>query len=232
MNRLAPSVLLLLLAVTAAALAASEDDPVLWPERERAFVLDGPGLLLDEERGEAILASSGEERTRLIDEFLAADPIPETSANELVEGIERRRRLAQSQYPTFLDDRARVLFLRGEPLERVVVECGQTFVPLEIWTYPETEVVNQVVFFRPNPDVPYRLWRPLLSKRVLYNSEMEYYLMQWEELGGRRIAKRFDLQTCDETPLVDDATGAISLALRSIRNSCLNSSQSQSATSF
>lgn len=224
-----------LLAAIVPAAAASEDDPVLWPERERVFLLDGPGLLLSAEQRDAILGARGVERTRLIDEFLDQDPIPETSENELSEGIERRRRLAQSQYPTYLDDRTRALFLHGEPLEKVVIECGQTFVPLEIWTYEErrrrprvqvTDTVNgevkrdvsvpifggkpevgQVLFYRPAFDEPYRMWRPLMSKRVLYNSDMEYFLMQWEELGGRRIAKRFDLQTCDETPLVDDATG-------------------------
>lgn len=214
--------------------AAPEDDPVLWPERERTFFLDGAGLLLDEEARDQILAAHGVERTRLIDEFLDRDPIPETPQNELVEGIERRRRLARTRYPTFLDDRARVLFLHGEPLEKVVVECGQTFLPLEIWTYEErpwrprvrattivgdreksTSIpllptkpgVTRVVFFRPSPEVPYRIWLPFMSKRALYNSEMEYYLLQWEELGARRVGKRFDLRTCDETPLVDKATG-------------------------
>ena len=194
-------------AAAAATAAAAEDDPVLWPERERVFFLDGAGLLLAEDARDEILGARGTERARLIDEFLDRDPVPETRENELIEGIERRRRLAQTQYPTFLDDRARVLFLHGEPLERAVVECGQTFVPIEIWTYED----RPVVFFRPDPDAPFRIWLPLLSKRVLYNSEMEYYLMQWEELGGRRIAKRFDLQTCDETPLVDEATGIAGL---------------------
>ena len=207
MRRIFATALLLLLGGGATRAAVGEDDPVLWPERERIFLLDGPGLLLSDEERADILGARGEGRTRLIDAFLDRDPIPETPENELVEGIDRRRRLAQSQYPTFLDDRARALFLHGAPISTQVVECGQTFVPLEIWTYPESAGVTQVVFYRANLDAPYRLWKPLESKRVLYNSEMEYFLLQWEELGGRRIAKRFDLQTCDETPLVDDATG-------------------------
>ena len=87
------SAVLLLLATAGLAAAATEDDPVLWPERERAFLLDGPGLLLDDEERDAILGSRGAERTRLIDGFLDRDPIPATPENELVEGIERRRRL-------------------------------------------------------------------------------------------------------------------------------------------
>ena len=65
----------------------------------------------------------------------------------------------------------------------------------------------RLVFYKPGPGVPYRLWLPLDSKRVLYISEMEYYLEQYEELRGRIRGKRFDLQTCPDTKKVDDATG-------------------------
>ena len=40
-----------------------------------------------------------------------------------------------SEVQTFLDDRARMLFLQGEPTERLPIRCDQTFKPLEIWWY-------------------------------------------------------------------------------------------------
>jgi Ca-activated chloride channel family protein len=197
------------IAVAAVVIAASPigDSPVLWPENEREFVLDGPGLLLSQEARQELLGLASEERRRVIDEFLAQDPIEETEINELRVGIERRRRLAISEASTFLDDRARALFLHGPPIDRTKVECGATFVPLEVWTVSAAVSSRRLVFYRPEATQPYRLWIPLDSKRALYTSEMEYWLEQYEELRSRIRSKRFDLITCSETKLIDEVTG-------------------------
>src|SRR5262249_49496048 len=55
--------------------------------------------------------------------------------------------------------------------------------------------------------VPYHLWVPSDSKRVLFTPQMEYWLQQWEELHGKIGAERFDLQVCKEAVKVDEATG-------------------------
>ncbi len=199
------------LAVAGAALAGEGDAAVLWPEAQREFLLDGGGLLLDGEAREALVAAPAAERERRIETFLGLDPIPETPENELRTGIERRRRLVRQEFLSFFDDRARVLFLQGQPTERKVVECGQTFNPLEVWTYLEGESSRRILFYRPAVGRPFRLWLPLDSKRALYNHEMEYWLEQWESLRGRLIARRFDLQICPEASLVDDVTGVAGL---------------------
>ncbi len=199
------------LALGGAAGAAPEDTPVLWPETQREFLLDGPGLLLDREAREALIAAEPAERERRIRDFLDRDPFPETPENELRAGIERRRRLVRREFLSFRDDRARTLFLHGAPEERRVVECGQTFNPLEVWTLREGERTVRILFYRPAVGRPFRLWLPLDSKRALYNSEMEYWLEQWESLRGRIIARRFDLQICPEASLVDDVTGVAGL---------------------
>jgi len=188
-------------------MAAGEDDPVLWPERQREFLQDGAGFLLTDEQREELLATTAEEREAWIAEFMARDPDPETAANELEVAIRERRGLVAAGFLTYLDDRARVLFLNGPPDEKQVVECGQTFRPLEIWSYGEKPSLRQLVFYRAEDGKPYQLWRPLESKRVLYTSEMQYWLEQWEEIRQFVRVKRFDLKTCDETGLVDDATG-------------------------
>ena len=191
----------------AAAEANTGDDPVLWPERDREFFSDGPGLLLTREQRDKLVARPQAERKSWIDTFLDADPIPETPDNELVEAISRRRRLVFSEFNTFLDDRARALFLHGTPSERRQVECGQTFQPIEVWTYPETVSRYQLLFYRRGPEGPHRLWIPLDSKIALYNKDMAYWLQQFEELRGRIRGKRFDIKACKDAVFIDKVTG-------------------------
>jgi len=187
--------------------ADSEEEVFLWPEADRAFWQDGPGLLLTDEEREALFAMTESERTSWIEAFVATDPDPSTPVNELAEGIRRRTELVRLDYLSPREDRARVMFLNGPPASRFELECGQTFVALEIWTYGQGQTAQELVFYKPGPGVPYRLWLPLDSKRVLYTSEMEYYLEQYEELRGRIRGKRFDLQACPDTKKVDAATG-------------------------
>ena len=67
-------------------LTGEDPRPVLWPEPQRAFFQDGPGLLLTPEQAEELLALDEAGRDAFIERFLA-DPV-------LREGIERRKRLA------------------------------------------------------------------------------------------------------------------------------------------
>lgn len=182
-------------------------DPLLWPEPQRAFLQDGPGLLLKPEQREQLLGLDEAGRARRIEELLE-DPLPATPANELREGIERRRRLALADFASWSDGRAQLLFLNGPPAERFSVDCGTAFKPLEIWTYRSgagtEEVERQIVVFQPAADQPFRAWAPSDSKRVLYTPWMENWLEQWEQFGGR--VKRFDLQICKDARRVDRAT--------------------------
>lgn len=115
-----------------------EEQSYFWPEPQRAFLHDGPGLLLTESQRDELLSLDEEGRDRLIEEFLT-DPDPETPENELREAIARRQRLVQQELESPSDIRAQVLFLNGRPDRRLLVECGMAFVPLEIWIYRETE---------------------------------------------------------------------------------------------
>lgn len=215
-----PSLLVagVVLAAVAVSQGAEEPDPTLWPEAQRAFFQDGPALLLSEPRRQELQVASEAERQRLIEAFLSRDPIPETPANELAAGIERRKRLAAQEFLSPRDVRAQLLFLNGRPDERLLIDCGVAFVPIEIWTWgdpkaepaPGVPPTGRVLVFQPGPEEGWRVWIPLDSKRALYTSEMEYWLEQWEELGGAGLlrARRFDLQTCgDEAKAVDAATG-------------------------
>ncbi len=212
-----------LLAVTSLlilpAVAHSEDlggDPSLWPEPQRSFFQDGPGLLLTAEQRTEVRTLNPDARERAIQDFLEDDPIPETPANELTEAVDRRRRLADAEYPSPSDVRWQLVFLNGKPLEKMIIDCGQSFKPMEIWTYPSRGVdpatgkpqERLLIVYRPGAGEPFRLWIPSDSKRVLYIPQMEYWLMQWEELRGRIQAVRFDIQTCRESALkIDKASG-------------------------
>ena len=111
------------------------DLPLLWPEDQRFFLQDGPGLLLSANQVEDLVNQDTIGREKFIVGFLNNDPIPETEDNELLEGIRRRRALVDQEFPSYLDVRAKLLFLHGRPDVRTVVDCAETFKPLEIWSY-------------------------------------------------------------------------------------------------
>ena len=188
-------------------------DPLTWSEAQRAFWQDGPGLLLTREQRAEFLGLEGAGRERFIQEFLDRDPIPETPANELRDGIARRQRLAALEFLSPLEVRSQLLFLNGPPAKREPIDCGIVFEPTEIWTYHQgadregKPVERQLVVFKPSKVEPWKLWLPADSKRALYTAQMEYWLEQWEELRSRYQARRFDLQNCEEAKDVDEATG-------------------------
>lgn len=186
--------------------AAQSDDPLKWPEAQRAFFQDGPALLLTPEQRAELAALDEAGRDEWIRDFLA-------SVDQLEEGIDRRRRLGLADYASPLDVRAQILFLNGPPAERKVIDCGFVFEPLEIWTYHEGRSKDgkpnekQLVVYKPSPSEPWKLWLPTDSKKALYTDVMEYWMLQWEELRGRFYIKRIDVLNCDETLEVDEATG-------------------------
>lgn len=225
-NRLAPALLLLaaLLPAPGAVRGQTEGaaptpptDPLLWPEPERAFLQDGPGLLLPESERQRLMAADPATRAELIREFLSRDPIPGTSANELALGIAKRQQLAASEFLSPRDVRAQLLFLNGKPADRQKIDCGTAFNPMEIWTYRAAPLPGapadakpkegKAIVFQPAAGEPWRMWNLFDSKRVLYTDQMGYWLDQWEEAGRGVGVRRFDLQVCKEARLIDAATG-------------------------
>ncbi len=114
----------------------ADNDPTLWPEADRSFFQDGPGLLLTPEQRTELVSLNPEARTKWIEDFMDRDPIPETKGNELRQGIGKRMTLATDQFLSPRDVRAQILFLNGMPKDRVIVDCAAVFKPLEVWYYP------------------------------------------------------------------------------------------------
>lgn len=180
--------------------------PLLWPEEQRAFLQDGPGLLLSTNQLNDLLDLDVIGREEMIVRYLSEDPDPATPENELQEAIRRRAALATQEFSSFFDHRARLLFLHGKPRTRELIDCAETFKPLELWTYADSPW--PLVLYREKPGEYFKLWLPIDSKRRLYNPEMEYWLEQWEELRGRISGgKRFDRTICEDSEKVDLATG-------------------------
>lgn len=191
--------LLLSLAGDARAVEAAPDLPL--PALDQ-LAFDGVGLLVDEAQRGALAAPAADERARAVAALLA-DPDPATPANELLEGVRRRRALMLASSLTTTDVRARLLFLHGRPDALQTVDCSAVFQPIEIWTYGS----QRVVIYQPSPTRPYRLWAPVDGKSALYTHEMAGWLEDWEELAGRFSGKRIDLRLCAAAPLVDAAVG-------------------------
>ena len=217
-SRLGPvcvAVLLVLpLLVPSQALAATDSNtrPELWPQDQREFFFDGPAFLLDKAEREQLLSATVEERAQFIEAFLARDPDTATPNNELAEAIEKRRALVRSKFVTFLDERAKLLFLHGAPDELEYVDCDQVFRPLEIWGYGPEESRQYLLLYRPGVDDQFKLWLPLDSKRALYADEMEYWLDQYEELRRFLSGRRFDKQLCRQARRVDRISGVDGLS--------------------
>jgi Ca-activated chloride channel homolog len=185
---------------------AADSNPTLWPEPQRAFFQDGPALLLSPQERETLRGLDEAGRERFIRDFLDRDPLPETQENELRAGIERRQRLVAHELPSPQDARAQLLFLRGRPAKRLVLDCAAAFKPLEIWSYPGPNgVPEELILYRPSAGEPFRLWLPIDSKRALYTSEMEFWLFQWDEAPPGK--KRIDRFFCPDSERVDRVTG-------------------------
>ncbi len=187
-------------------MASGVSDPVLWPEPQRAFLQDGPGLLLSPDQRRELLEMDEPGRAAFMASFLANPGLA-----GLAEGIERRARLAFDELPP-TDARAQLLFLLGKPDSTMVTDCGSTFRPLELWTYGAAPDLRRFVLYRPSPDEPFRVWLPIDSKQALYTPEMACWLYQWVAvgMGGKRIDRRF----CPQSKEVDEVTGIDGLRSR------------------
>ena len=198
-----PTVLLAL--VLAPATGSAQLVPLA--EEVRRFVEGGGALLLPAEERERLREAAAPEREAAYLRFRALDPDPTSAENELAAAVARRRELVLASGLSPQDERGELLFLRGRPAERIVIDCAAAFRPLELWRYGAEAGARTLVVAQPTPGAHFTAWRPSHSKRQLYTPELEYLLEQFEELRGRISGKRPDRLFCDQSEKVDDATG-------------------------
>lgn len=193
----------------AAGLPAAAAPPTLSDD-QRAFFFEGAGWLLPDDERDVELAKDEAARAEFIANFAERAGV---SREDWEGALARRHHLARSEFLSPLDIRYRLLFVNGPPTERLIVDCGQVFVPLEIWSWrppgaKEDDDREAVVVYQSGPGLPWRLWLPFDGKRPLYLDDMGYLMDQWYEGNGRLFrAQRFDLQLCQKTYRVDFVTG-------------------------
>jgi Ca-activated chloride channel family protein len=187
-----------------------------WAEPQRAFLQDGPGLLLTPAQRQELMAVSPTAREAFVARFLA-DPLPATAENELATAIARRQRAAYELADTPLDPRWQAAFLLGPPVARQQYDCGAIFRRFEVWSYPapgaepaQDPARRFVLFFEPEVGLPWRLWSPTDHRKLdVYADDMQYLMQYWQDNEGKTFrAERFDFQLCPgEAKLLDDVTG-------------------------
>jgi Ca-activated chloride channel family protein len=125
-----------------------EVDPLITAVERAAFL----GLVRDHHR-DAFIRSFWQVR----------DPYPETGRNELKENWDERVFTAQSEFESLEDDRARILLVHGPPDATMDVRCTTTRVPVSVWLYESSDVVQfrfLLVFVRPMGIGRASIWRP------------------------------------------------------------------------
>ncbi|MEE2775522.1 MAG: VWA domain-containing protein [Acidobacteriota bacterium] len=104
------------------------------------------------------------------------DPYPQTGRNELKERWDERVYIAESEYETLDDDRARVFLVHGEPHRTLEVRCTTTRMPVIVWQYRDSDVARfpfLLVFVRQAGLGRARIWRPGLGnlERIARNAK-------------------------------------------------------------
>lgn len=149
------------LAAASAARAVAEKD---LPEVYRQWLEEVASIITKEEKATFLGLEKDYQRDAFIERFWQVrDPFPDTARNELRESWGERIAQARQTFGTLDEDRARFFLLNGEPAVRIVDQCGVTLWPTEIWLYPPTERVREVlvlVFYQRYNQGKFRLWYP------------------------------------------------------------------------
>jgi Ca-activated chloride channel family protein len=149
-------------AATQSTQSAQAEAPL--PTRFERWLYEVDPLITNIERTAFLALRRDHHRDAFIRHFWQVrDPYPETGRNELKENWDERVFTAQSEYESLEDDRARILLVHGPPDATMDVRCTTTRVPVSVWLYNSSEVVEfrfLLVFVRPAGKGRAFLWRP------------------------------------------------------------------------
>lgn len=151
--------LLLPLAAPAAAIAEKE-----LPEVYRLWLQEVEPIITKAERAAFLQLEKDYQRDAFIERFWQVrDPYPDTARNELRDSWGTRVTEAKQNFGSLDDERARFYLLNGSPAARLVDECGILLWPTEVWIYPPSERVPEVlvlIFYQRFKQGKFRLWFP------------------------------------------------------------------------
>src|SRR5690606_38274046 len=140
----------------------------------RRWLTEVEPIITEEERDAFLLLEKDYQRDAFIRRFWEVrDPYPYTSRNELKESWDSRVATAYQTFGAPDAERARYLLLNGPPAERMVEQCGILLWPTEVWIYPPTPRVKDVlvlVFHQRSALGRWRLWMPSDGLAALFQS--------------------------------------------------------------
>ncbi len=150
-------------AAPAVATAPATDDSIV-PERFERWLHEVDPLITQPERAAFLALRRDYHRDAFIRRFWQVrDPYPETGRNELKENWDERVFQAESEFESLDDDRSRVLLVHGPPDATMEVRCTTVRVPVTVWLYESSDVVDfrfMIVFVRPMGKGLATIWRP------------------------------------------------------------------------
>ena len=142
---------------------ATTDDSIV-PDRFARWLHEVDPLITQPERAAFLALRRDYHRDAFIRKFWQVrDPYPETGRNELKENWDERVFQAESEFESLDDDRSRVLLVHGPPDATMEVRCTTSRVPVTVWLYDSSEVVDfrfLIVFVRPMGKGLATIWRP------------------------------------------------------------------------
>lgn len=134
------------------------------PEEHRRWLEEVDVLITEGEREAFVRLEKDYQRDAFIERFWQVrDPFPDTARNELRESWTVRVAEARQLFGDLVEERARLFLLNGPPALRQVDTCGILLWPTEVWIYPATERVKEVlvlVFYQRGALGKFRLWQP------------------------------------------------------------------------
>ena len=134
------------------------------PPRYREWLEEVEVLITPQERETFLSLEQEHQLEAFIDRFWEVrDPYPDTARNEFRDQWELRVSEARAEFGNLVEDRARHLLLNGLPPNRIRSNCSQLLWPLEVWIYPPSERVREVlvlVFVQQWGVGRPRLWQP------------------------------------------------------------------------
>ncbi len=134
------------------------------PEAYKQWLDEVASLISKEERAAFLLLDKDYQRDAFIERFWQVrDPYPDTARNELRESWATRVAEARATFGDLDEDRSKYYLLNGTPAVRMVDTCGTLLWPTEVWVYPSSERVRDVlvlVFYQRGMLGKFRLWYP------------------------------------------------------------------------
>src|SRR5688500_3222729 len=130
-------------AQAASAPGAAADAPTAAADKFERWLHEVDPLITRAERDAFLGLHRDHHRDAFIRRFWQVrDPYPETCRNELKVNCNDRIFTAQAEYESLADDRSRVLLVHGPPDATMEVHCTKTRVPVTVWLYQSSAVVN------------------------------------------------------------------------------------------